>query len=59
MNEKYESIFDSFRTVFDSMIGGYSYEGSGSQEMIYSVLVILNLFLVAILLLNFMVAILS
>ena len=41
------------------VLASYSYIGSANQENIYSVLIILNLFISSILLLNFMIAILS
>ena len=59
INENYNSIFVSFRTTFDSMLGGYSYAGSGEQEEIFSALMIINLLISHVLLLNFMIAILS
>lgn len=42
------------------MLGSYDYVGAGGdQELIYTALVILNLFFLNILLLNYMIAILS
>lgn len=41
------------------MIGNYGYAGSLSQEYVYSVVMWFNLFVLFIVLLNFMIAILS
>lgn len=57
---QFSTLFYSVRTTFDTMIGVYAYEGTTSGwEIIFSGLMILNLFFIFILLLNFMVAILS
>ena len=41
------------------MLGGYTYQGVGSLEFIYTMVMIFHLFVINVLLLNFMVAILS
>ena len=41
------------------MLGGYSYQGVGDGEYVYTIAMIFHLFILNILLLNFMVAILS
>ena len=45
--------------MFDSMIGVYGYDGSNKDEYLYSFAMWLNLFILFIVLLNFMIAILS
>ena len=57
---QFATLFLSVRTTFDTMIGVYAYEGTDNKwELIFTGLMILNLFFIFILLLNFMVAILS
>lgn len=59
VNENYSSFHLALRSTYDSMIGNYGYAGSSSQEYVYSVVMWFNLFVLFIVLLNFMIAILS
>ena len=59
MNSNYKDFFYSFRATYDSMIGAYGYAGSGKDEYIYSFVMWINLFILFIVLLNYMIAILS
>jgi hypothetical protein len=59
VNENYTNFHYALRSTYDSMIGNYTYEGSSSQEYIYSFVMWVNLFVLFIVLLNFMIAILS
>ena len=56
------ALYISIRGMFDHTMGGYDYTSSGSgyyDEHIYTIAIYINLFMLNILLLNFMVAILS
>ena len=55
----YGSIFSSLQVIFLNLLGGYQYIGAGNQEMIFTGLTLIHIFIVNILLLNFMIAILS
>lgn len=46
-------------TNFDATLGGYAYTGSGKAEYFYTVVIIFHIFILNILLLNYMIAILS
>lgn len=46
-------------TTFDAMMGGYVYSGVKEDEWIYTLIVIFHIFVINILMLNFMIAILS
>lgn len=59
MNENYSNFAIALRSTYDSMIGNYGYAGSGSQEYVYSLAMWFNLFVLFIVLLNFIIAILS
>jgi hypothetical protein len=59
MNSNYKDFYHSLRSMFDSMIGVYGYSGSNKDEYLYSFAMWLNLFILFIVLLNFMIAILS
>ena len=57
---QFSTLFKSVITTFDTMIGVYEYGGTSNKwELIFTALMILNLFFIFILLLNFMIAILS
>jgi len=59
MNSNYKSFYYAFRATYDSMIGAYGYSGSNKDEYLYSIVMWINLFVLFIVLLNFMIAILS
>ena len=46
-------------TTFDAMMGGYVSSGVKEDEWIYTLIVIFHIFVINILMLNFMIAILS
>lgn len=60
-NDDYRTTFQSFVTTFDHTLGAYSYVGAGGGggEIIYTMILFGHLFILNILLLNFMIAILS
>lgn len=47
------------RTLFDAAVGQYTYQGMGSRELSYSILLIGHVFFTNILLMNYLIAILS
>lgn len=55
----YGKIFSSFEQNFLNMLGSYQYTGAAKQELLFTGLTLAHIFIVNILLLNFMVAILS
>ena len=57
----YHGIFESLTATYDATLGAYDYMNttSGSAPIIFTVIQIINLFVINILMLNFMVAILS
>lgn len=57
--EKFGSLLLTIRTLFDAMMGVYSYDGMGGRTLSYSILMIFHVFLSNVLLLNFLIAILS
>ena len=46
-------------TCFDAMLGGYAYSGVKDDEILYSWVIIFHIFVINILMLNYMIAILS
>jgi len=46
-------------TTFDAMMGGYAYSGVKEDEWVYTLMIIFHIFVINILMLNFMIAILS
>lgn len=57
--DKYGNLSTSFRTLFDTALAVYDYDGMGSRNLSHSILLIFVAFLTNILLLNFIIAILS
>jgi hypothetical protein len=57
--DKYGNLSTSFRTLFDTALAVYDYEGMGSRDLSHSILLIFVAFLTNVLLLNFIIAILS
>ena len=57
--DKYKNLRTSFRTLFDTALAVYDYDGLGSRSLSHSILLILVAFMTNILLLNFIIAILS
>lgn len=57
--EKYGNLSTSFRTLFDTALAVYDYDGMGSRDLSHSILLIFVAFLTNILLMNFIIAILS
>lgn len=57
----YVDIFSSLRATYDSTLGTYAYMNltTGWSPIIFTIIQICNLFIINILMLNFMVAILS
>ena len=61
-NNNYINLFDSLQTTYDGTLGTYNYMDQTTvsfSPIIFSILQIVNLFIINILMLNFMVAILS
>ena len=46
-------------TCFDAMMGGYTYIGVKEDEAVYTLIIIFHIFVINILMLNYMIAILS
>mmetsp|Transcript_33868 Transcript_33868/g.39077 ORF Transcript_33868/g.39077 Transcript_33868/m.39077 type:complete len:105 (+) Transcript_33868:1865-2179(+) len=57
--DKYGTLSKSFRTLFDTAMAVYDYDGMGSRDLSHSILLIFVAFFTNILLLNFVIAILS
>jgi hypothetical protein len=57
--DKYKNLRTSFRTLFDTSLAVYDYDGMGSRDLSHSILLIFVAFITNILLLNFVIAILS
>jgi hypothetical protein len=57
--DAYGSIYISLNTCFDAMLGGYAYSGVKEDEILYSFIIIFHIFVINILMLNYMIAILS
>ena len=57
--DKYGSLAVSFRSLFDTAMAVYDYNGMGSRDMSHSILLVFVAFMSNILLLNFVIAILS
>lgn len=55
----YGEIGASLRTTYDQAMAVYTYVGASDQEILFSIMTIFNIFIIGILLLNFMIAILS
>lgn len=60
VSPKFQNIvMNSGLTTYDTAMGNYDYEDIGDEETVFSLVMIVNLFLLNILLINFMIAILS
>jgi hypothetical protein len=57
--DKFGDFSIAMRTLFDAMLGEYDYEGMGDRELSYSILLCVYIVIMAILLLNFLIAILN
>lgn len=57
--DKYKNLRTSFRTLFDTSLAVYDYDGMGTRNLSHSILLIFVAFMTNILLLNFVIAILS
>ena len=55
----YGNFTISLRSMFDGLMGSYSYKGFGEFEMLHMVMMWLHIFIANILLLNYLIAILS
>ena len=55
----YSSLLLSIRTLYDAMLGNYSYSGMGTYNTLHSILLMIHIFISNIFLLNYLIAILS
>lgn len=55
----FDSYFYAMRSVFDAMLGNYSFDVDPAYEVSYSIFMSLHVFVIAIFLLNYLIAILS
>ena len=59
LNSIYMDFTSTIRTLFDGLMGGYTYKGFGEKEWIHMLMIWLHIFMSNILLLNYLIAILS
>ena len=58
-SEKFSTFLYTMRYLFSAMLGDFNYDGMGSREQSYSILLVIHLFFSCILLLNYLIAILA